>query len=111
MPLTSYYENIVERRYENDASITDERLAPIFEHVATPEPPKTDVPFRLTQIDKIILKKAEREPDRLRPPMLRWIKRHWTSAHYKELGERSLDALSHLAATFAKGDGGTPAQY
>jgi hypothetical protein len=111
MPLTSYYENIVERRYDNQASITDERLAPIFEHVATPEPPKTGAPFRLTYIDQKILKKAESEPEGLSPPMLRWIKRKWTPAHYKALGERSLDALASLAATLARGEHTALAQY
>ena len=111
MPLTSHYENIVERRYENHARITDERLAPNFKHVATPEPPKTAAPFRLTHIDKNILKKAESDPERLSAPMLRWMKGRWTPAHYKALGERSLDALSRLAATLATRDNGTSAQY
>ncbi len=111
MPLTSYYENIVERRYENHASVTDERLAPNFKHVATPEPPKTTAQFPFTHVDKIILKKAQNDPERLSPPMLRWMKEKWTPAHYKALGERSLDALSRLAATLANRDHGTPAQY
>jgi hypothetical protein len=107
MPLTSYYENIVERRYENHASITDERLAPNYKHVATPEPPRNVAPLRLTHIDKIILKKAGSDPERLSRAMLRWMKRKWTPAHYKALGERSLDALSRLTAILATGDYGT----
>lgn len=108
MPLTSHYENIVERRYENHALITDERLAPNFKHVATPEPPKAEL--RLAFINEIIFKKAVSDPEHLGPAALRWMKRRWTAAHYKAVGERSLEALSRLAATLARGDG-MPAQY
>jgi hypothetical protein len=106
MALAKYYEDIVEQRRENGATIVFEyqylqenvrRVVNVGRAAPATEPPHLTLGDRLRL--RVFAIKLNSDPQRVGRELLSQTAQ-WSAAHFEELGRRSPEALARLAMAY-----------